>query len=137
MLGRDPVANPEASGSRGVLRLVTGESYASWESIYRDNVDGLYRLMYAKVGNAADAEDLTAEVFVSAVPRLRTGAHIGEVRAYLLAGAPTVLADHWPRTLGRPLSTLGPHEPAPLFTQPEPGTRRADPGRHLPHALPH
>src|SRR5256885_4337620 len=136
MPGRDPVADPPASRSGGVLRWVTGESYASWESIYRDNVDRLYRLMYAKVGNAADAEDLTAEVFGSAVPRLRTGAHLGEVRAYLLAVGRTVLADHWRRTLGRPLSTVDPDELAHVFTQPEPGTRSADRVRHLLDALP-
>src|SRR5256885_5409752 len=110
MPGRDPVADPPASRSRGVLRLVTGESYASWESIYRDNVDRLYRLMYAKVGNAADAEDLTAEVFVSAVPRLRTGAHIGEVRAYLLAVGPARLADPLRPPPRRPPGTPGPHQ---------------------------
>src|SRR5256885_5549742 len=109
MPGRDPVADPPASRSRGVLRLVTGESYAFWESIYRDNVDRLYRLMYAKVGNAADAEDLTAEVFVSAVPRLRTGAHIGEVPAYLLAVAPAPLAAHPPPPPRPPPSNRDPH----------------------------
>ena len=31
---------------------------------YRDNVERLYRLMYARVGNRADAEDLASEVFL-------------------------------------------------------------------------
>src|SRR5438874_1484786 len=40
---------------------------------------------------------LTAEVFRTALGPLRTSASIGEVRAYLLATARTVLAAHWKR----------------------------------------
>ena len=109
------------------LRLVVGASdraYASWEEIYEDNVGRLYALMFVKVGNRPDAEDLTAEVFTAALPRLRDQASVGEVRAYLLATARTVLADHWRRTLGRQLTAIDPEdlsqpEPSP---EPEPAT---------------
>src|SRR5579864_1386019 len=47
------------------LRAVDGDAYASWDDIYTDNVVRLYRLIYAKVGNRADAEDLTTEVFLA------------------------------------------------------------------------
>jgi RNA polymerase sigma-70 factor (ECF subfamily) len=80
--------------------VVSGEVYPDWESIYRDNVGRVYRLMYAKVGNRADAEDLTAEVFMAALGPLRVSASVGEVRAYLLATARTVLAAHWRSVLG-------------------------------------
>ena len=91
------------------LRLVVGASdraYASWEEIYEDNVGRVYALMFVKVGNRPDAEDLTAEVFTAALPRLRDQATTGEVRAYLLATARTVLAGHWRRTLGLQVTTL-------------------------------
>jgi RNA polymerase sigma factor (sigma-70 family) len=91
------------------LRLVVGSddrTYASWEEIYEDNVGRVYALMFVKVGNRPDAEDLTAEVFTAALPRLRETASAGEVRGYLLATARTVLADHWRRTLGRQLTSL-------------------------------
>src|ERR1700735_5275814 len=74
--------------------------YPDWDSAYLDNVGRLYRLMYAKVGNRADAEDLTSEVFRAALGPLRLTASKGEVRAYLLATARTVLATHWRRRLG-------------------------------------
>src|ERR1700678_3993145 len=77
--------------------------YEDWESIYRDNVDRLYRLMFARVGNKPDAEDLTSEVFRTALGPLRLGSSKGEVRSYLLTTAQTVLASHWRRTLGRPV----------------------------------
>jgi RNA polymerase sigma-70 factor (ECF subfamily) len=100
------------------LRVVTTETYPDWEAIYRDNVDRVYRLMFAKVGNRPDAEDLTAEVFTGALRPLRTTASVGEVRAYLLAGARTVLAGYWRRTLGRQITTLDEDRPPPGFEPP-------------------
>ncbi len=104
MVGR-PQAVPDPEPG---LHLVDGPRYASWEAVYRDNVERVYRLMFARVGNRPDAEDLTTEVFLIALPRLREAASIGEVRAYLLAVCRTVLADHWRRTLGRQLTTIDP-----------------------------
>jgi len=95
------------------LRLVSDKAYADWEAVYRDNVDRIYRLMFVKVGNRADAEDLTAEVFLAALGPLRVSASVGEVRAYLLATARTVLAGYWRRTLGRPVTWIEQDYPAP------------------------
>jgi RNA polymerase sigma factor (sigma-70 family) len=64
--------------------------------------------MYARVGNRADAEDLTSEVFSTALPPLRLAASKGEVRSYLLATARTVLAAHWRRRLGLPVTSIDP-----------------------------
>jgi RNA polymerase sigma-70 factor (ECF subfamily) len=80
--------------------------YPGWDAIYDDNVTRLYRLMHSKVGNRPDAEDLTSQVFVAALKSLRPTATIGEVRAYLLATARTVLAGHWQRTLGRQVTLI-------------------------------
>ncbi|TYK51316.1 RNA polymerase sigma factor [Actinomadura decatromicini] len=103
---------------RARLHLVHGETYANWEAIYLHNVDRIYRLMFSKVGNRPDAEDLTAEVFLTALRPLRVSATVGEVRAYLLATARTVLAAHWRRTLGREITSidlelLADNDPAP------------------------
>jgi RNA polymerase sigma-70 factor (ECF subfamily) len=88
------------------LRVVSADCYPDWEAVYRDNVDRIYRLMFAKVGNRPDAEDLTAEVFLAALRPLRVSASVGEVRAYLTATARTVLAGYWRRTLGREITTI-------------------------------
>src|SRR5580692_9211671 len=53
------------------LRLVEDDTYADWDAAYLDNVGRLYRLMYSKVGNRPDAEDLTAEVFKAALGPMR------------------------------------------------------------------
>ncbi|MDQ6949220.1 MAG: RNA polymerase sigma factor [Actinomycetota bacterium] len=90
------------------LRSVGQDSYADWDEVYVDNVSRIYPLMYAKVGNRPDAEDLTAEVFLAALGPLRLGASRGEVRAYLLTTARTVLAGYWRRRLGVQITTIDP-----------------------------
>jgi len=88
------------------LHSVGPDAYPNWDAIYLDNVERLYRMMYARVGNRADAEDLTAEVFQAALKPLRTSASVGEVRAYLFATARTVLASHWRRHYGTEITTI-------------------------------
>jgi RNA polymerase sigma factor (sigma-70 family) len=96
------------NGDAAHLRLVDADVYTDWESVYRDNVERLYRLMYARVGNRSDAEDLTSEVFKTALGPLRLASSKGEVRSYLLVTARTVLASHWRRRLGLPVTSIDP-----------------------------
>jgi RNA polymerase sigma factor (sigma-70 family) len=98
------------------MELVRGDRYTDWEAVYLDNVERVYRIMYAKVGNRQDAEDLTAEVFIAALGPLRLSASLGEVRAYLLATARTVLSSHWRRTLGREVTCILPEEVEDVVT---------------------
>jgi RNA polymerase sigma factor (sigma-70 family) len=106
---KPPAPQPvDGAGEIPRLRLVDGDVYPDWESVYRENVVRLYRLMYARVGNRADAEDLTSEVFRTALGPLRLASSKGEVRSYLLATARTVLASHWRRTLGQPVTLIDP-----------------------------
>jgi RNA polymerase sigma factor (sigma-70 family) len=107
-------AQPPASGEPAGrdepgkrLRVVqAGDMYADWDSVYRDNIGRVYRTMFYKVGNRADAEDLTTEVFLGALRPLRLPASVGEVRAYLHATGRTVLARYWRRKLGQPVTEL-------------------------------
>jgi RNA polymerase sigma factor (sigma-70 family) len=100
------------------LRVVDADSYADWESVYRDNVDRLYRLMYARVGNRPDAEDLTSEVFRTALGPLNLALSKGEVRSYLLTTAQTVLASHWRRTLGTSVTVIDPESDINALVEP-------------------
>ena len=90
----------------GKPRILPTAAYPGWEAIYADNVERIYRLMYAKVGNRHDAEDLTSQVFLTALGPLRATASVGEVRAYLLTTARTVLAAHWRSTLGHQVTVI-------------------------------
>jgi RNA polymerase sigma-70 factor (ECF subfamily) len=95
------------------LRVVPDGGYPDWETVYQDNATWVYRTIFARVGNRADAEDLTAEVFLAALRPLRLTASVGEVRAYLRATARTVLAAHWRETLGREITSIDDVEQPP------------------------
>jgi RNA polymerase sigma factor (sigma-70 family) len=107
---REHVGTGGGAGGAPLLHVVSGEFYPDWEAVYRDNVDRVYRLMFAKVGNRADAEDLTAEVFLAALRPLRVSASVAEVRAYLVATARTVLAGYWRQRLGHEVTRLSDDE---------------------------
>jgi len=98
--------------------VVPPDAYPDWEAIYLDNVERLYRLMYSRVGNRPDAEDLTAEVFQAALVPLRATASVGEVRAYLLATARTVLASYWARRYGLEVTVIDPNADRPHLDEP-------------------
>jgi RNA polymerase sigma factor (sigma-70 family) len=115
-MGENPPPRPSAAvpyagkdhreGTIPRMHSVGPDAYPYWDAFYLDNVERLYRMMYARVGNRADAEDLTAEVFQAALKPLRASASVGEVRAYLLATARTVLASHWRRHYGTEITTI-------------------------------
>ena len=100
------------------LRVIDADSYADWESVYRDNVARLYRLMYTRVGNRPDAEDLTSEVFRTALGPLKLASSKGEVRSYLLRTAQTVLASHWRRTLATSVTSIDPESDMNALVEP-------------------
>jgi RNA polymerase sigma factor (sigma-70 family) len=85
---------------------VTGATYPDWDAVYRDNVTWVYRLMYSRVGNQPDAEDLAAEVFMTALTPMRVSATVPEVRKYLKMTARTVLASYWRDRMGRQITTI-------------------------------
>jgi len=93
-------------GSDHVLELISGERPLDWERVYHDNIASIYRLMYYKVGNREDAEDLTSQIFLDALPRLRPSASKGEIHMYLVATSRTVLAEHWRRRLGVQVTSI-------------------------------
>ena len=80
---------------RGTPRSVV---VVDWEAAYRENVEWVYRFAVGRLGNREDAEDVTAEVFTRALPRLRAGIAPEQLRAYLAATTRSVLADYWRRS---------------------------------------
>src|SRR5258707_5251678 len=76
-------------------------------------LEAVYGFIYSRVGNRADAEDLTQEVALKAFPRLRTDAAAPEIRGYLYATARSGLGTFWSGRLGMPESEL----PANLYPE--------------------
>lgn len=126
---RGEAAEPYTStaGPRAPTAL-PGAAYPDWDAIYADNVGRIYRLMFSKVGNRPDAEDLTSQVFLTAYGPLRATAQVAQVRAYLSATARTVLAEHWRRTLGHQVTEIDPTTDLEDFAAaaPEPANYGAD-----------
>lgn len=66
-----------------------------FEQVYADHVVGIYRFIFARVGNRPDAEDLTAQVFIRAVEHLDTAREPRQITAWLYRVAQNAIADHW------------------------------------------
>ncbi len=69
-------------------------------AIALDELELVYAFIYARVGNRADAEDLTQQVAMKAIPRLRQSAPASAIRGYLFATARSVLGAFWSTRLG-------------------------------------
>jgi RNA polymerase sigma-70 factor (ECF subfamily) len=65
-----------------------------------DELELVYAFIFARVGNRPDAEDLTQQVAMKAIPRLRQGAPASSIRGYLFATARSVLGGFWSTRLG-------------------------------------
>ena len=89
-----------------------------------DELAIVYAFIYSRVGNRADAEDLTQLVAMKAIPRLREGAPANAIRGYLFATARSVLGGFWSTRLG--LSEVELHEDLALAVpQAPPSEERA------------
>jgi RNA polymerase sigma-70 factor (ECF subfamily) len=65
--------------------------------IYRRHVPSVYRYLMARVGNEQDAQDLTAETFLSALRNIGRFRGQGTLIAWLLTIAHNAAADHFRR----------------------------------------
>jgi RNA polymerase sigma-70 factor, ECF subfamily len=65
---RYPVAGPSLGGKNGGLRYgaVPGAKPA-FEDLYREYLDRIYAFLRSQLGSAADAEDVTSQVFLKAL----------------------------------------------------------------------
>ena len=96
-----------------------------FEKVYDAHVVGIYRFIYARVGNHPDAEDLTAQVFVRAVEQLDTTRDPGQIAAWLYRVAHNATADYWRAFYRLPL--VGTDHVAPGWSVPRRGQARCSP----------
>ena len=87
-------------------------------NIALNELELVYAFIYARVGNRADAEDLTQQVALKAIPRLRQNAPASSIRGYLFATARSVLGGFWSTRLG--LSEAELHEDLVLVVPTDP-----------------
>jgi RNA polymerase sigma-70 factor, ECF subfamily len=95
--GGPPEESKPSFGEGDVLEL---PSPSRTTDIALDELEHVYAFIYVRVGNRADAEDLTQQVALKAIPRLRPGAPPSAIRGYLFATARSVLGGFWSTRLG-------------------------------------
>jgi len=95
--------HPEPEPTGEVVQLPAAPRAAD---IALDELEMVYAFIYARVGNRADAEDLTQQVALKAIPRLRQGSPASAIRGYLFATARSVLGGFWSTRLGLSESEL-------------------------------
>jgi RNA polymerase sigma factor (sigma-70 family) len=71
-----------------------------------EEFENIYSFLLARVGNRPDAEDLTQQVALKALPRLHEGAAQPAIRAYLYATARSALGAFWSTRLRLPETEL-------------------------------
>jgi len=100
---RPPDPEPEDAAQGQVVELPAAARVAD---VAIDELEMIYAFIYSRVGNRADTEDLTQQVAMKAIPRLRQGAPASAVRGYLFATARSVLGGFWSTRLGLSESEL-------------------------------
>jgi RNA polymerase sigma-70 factor (ECF subfamily) len=65
-----------------------------------EELEMVYAFIFSRVGNRPDAEDLTQQVAMKAIPRLRAGSSTASIRGYLFATARSVLGGFWAGRFG-------------------------------------
>src|SRR3989442_10707744 len=118
------VALPQADTAQG-------QDHLTWA--YQTHVTAIYQYIYGRVGNRADAEDLTAQVFMKAISGMRSDFSVPELRSWLYRVAQTTLADHWRRNYPEGTAPLEDDETPPTPPREDPGAElRVDSARPPP-----
>jgi len=98
MHNEDPAGAAASASSPRVVALPRPEGPGDQEHLtwaYQTHVTAIYQYIYSRVGNRADAEDLTSKVFMKAIHGMRHDVSVPELRSWLYRVAQTTLADHW------------------------------------------
>ena len=97
-------------------------SHADPVEVALEELEMVYAFIFSRVGNRPDAEDLTQQVALKAIPRLRVGSSTPSIRAYLFATARSSLGAFWAGKFGIAQEELD----EGLISAPPPAVHSAD-----------
>jgi RNA polymerase sigma factor (sigma-70 family) len=89
----------DESDQTQIVQLPAG-SHGDPVEIALEELEMVYAFIFSRVGNRPDAEDLTQQVALKAIPRLRAGSSTASIRAYLFATARSALGGFWAGKFG-------------------------------------
>jgi RNA polymerase sigma-70 factor, ECF subfamily len=84
----------DSAESDGILVRKAQRNPAPFAALYRRYVAPIHRYLYSRLGNTADAEDVTAEVFIEALRSLSRYRERGTFAAWLFTIARRKAVDH-------------------------------------------
>ena len=87
----------EAADTEVAMIEAARKNLSAFGALYDQHVQSLYRYLYSRVGNRADAEDLTAQTFLAALEGFPRYRHKGYFSAWLFSIARTKSIDHFRR----------------------------------------
>ncbi len=82
----------------GIVHFPAGQDDPT--EVALEELEMVYAFIFSRVGNRPDAEDLTQQVAMKAIPRLRAGSSTASIRAYLFATARSALGGFWAAKFG-------------------------------------
>lgn len=88
--------NVEITNMENLIDLAKQGNQEAFSTFYKEYVTPVYRYVYFRVRNQADAEDITQDVFVKTYQHLDRYSYNGTTPlAYLITIARNTLTDHW------------------------------------------
>jgi RNA polymerase sigma-70 factor, ECF subfamily len=88
-------APTDAGSEQSQPAPAAADSPAAFAALYRQYAAAVYRYAYSRVGNQADAEDVTAQTFTEALAGLDRYREQGEFAAWLFTIAARRIVDHY------------------------------------------
>lgn len=74
-----------------------GRKPFTFQEVYENYMEAIYRFVYRHVGNRPDAEDITSQVFLKALRSLDLSRPEHSIARWLYQTADTTIADYWRR----------------------------------------
>jgi RNA polymerase sigma-70 factor (ECF subfamily) len=99
-------SSPLSEEDEAALLAACQSDPAAFTSLYHRYVAAVYRYVYFRVGNLAEAEDLVSQVFLAALESLPNYRHRGYFAAWLFGIARRKIADHYRHARAVPLDDL-------------------------------
>ena len=78
----------------------------TFQKLYEENIDLIYRYVYSRIGNKEETEELTAQVFLKAINRIDLERSPQSMQKWLYQIASTTVADYWRSHYRLPASSL-------------------------------